>query len=87
MLIKIFKVARRDFIETVKTKIFLFGVLLVPLLVGGSIFLFCQDAAEKVSPAPRPDRKVTVVNPFAGNQRRHRQRFFQSITSTMLKGR
>jgi ABC-2 type transport system permease protein len=61
MIVKILKVARRDFIETVKTKVFLFGVLLVPLLIGGLIFGSAQ-MQKKSFEGPRPDRQVAIIN-------------------------
>ena len=34
---KIYKVAQREFVETVKTRTFLLGLLFIPLIIGGII--------------------------------------------------
>jgi len=35
---KIYKVAQREYAETVKTRTFLLGLLLIPFIIGGIIF-------------------------------------------------
>jgi len=56
---KILIVARREYIETVKTKTFLIGILVTPLIVGG-IILFTKSAA-KGKHGPRPAVKVGIT--------------------------
>jgi len=57
---KILKVARREYIDTVKTKTFIFGVLMTPVIIGGIIFftfLISRDIG-----GPRPPMKVAVTD-------------------------
>jgi ABC-2 type transport system permease protein len=56
---KILRVARREYIETVKTKTFLIGILVTPLIVGG-IILFTKSAA-KGEQGPRPAVRVGIT--------------------------
>ena len=58
---KIYKVAEREFAETVKTRTFLLGLLLIPLIIGG-IMLFGDKLAPRKD-APRPPVRVRVVGP------------------------
>ena len=57
---KILKVARREYIETVKTKTFIFGVLMTPVIIGGIIFFTSRISRDKGG--PRPPMKVTVTD-------------------------
>jgi ABC-type Na+ efflux pump permease subunit len=57
---KILKVARREFIETVKTKTFIFGVLMTPIIIGGIIFFTSRISRDKGG--PRPPMKVAVTD-------------------------
>ncbi len=58
---KISKVARREFVDTVKTRTFLLGLLFVPVLVVGIVFL-SKMMAEKGG-GPRPAVRVGVTSP------------------------
>ena len=58
---KIFKVARREYIETVKTKTFLLGILFSFILIG-VVFLISFRLQKKTLTGSLPDRHVTVVN-------------------------
>ena len=58
---KILDVARRDYIETVKTKTFLFGVLIVPIMVAVGIIV-PGKLMKKSFEGPRPDRQLAVLN-------------------------
>jgi ABC-2 type transport system permease protein len=58
---KIYKVAEREFTETVKTRTFLISLLFVPIIIGGVMFF-----SEKLAPrkdAPRPPVRVRVASP------------------------
>jgi ABC-2 type transport system permease protein len=57
---KILKVARREYIDTVKTKTFIFGVLMTPVIIGGIIFFTFLISRDKGG--PRPPMKVAVTN-------------------------
>ena len=58
---KIYKVARREFIDTVKTRTFLLGLLVIPVLVGG-IVLLGKRMAEHEGGARAPIR-VGITSP------------------------
>ncbi|MBN2294606.1 MAG: ABC transporter permease [Pirellulales bacterium] len=58
---KIFIVARREFIEMVKTKAFLFGVFLVPVIIGVFIF-FSQRLQRQMVSGPQPTKTVAVAD-------------------------
>ena len=60
---KIYKVAQREFMETVKTRTFLLGLLFIPLFIVGMIFLADKFAPRK--DAPRPPVRVRVASPSA----------------------
>jgi ABC-2 type transport system permease protein len=60
---KILKIAQREYIETVKTKTFLIGVLMVPVIIGGIIFFTSRISSDKSG--PRPPVKVAVTD-FSG---------------------
>jgi ABC-2 type transport system permease protein len=58
---KIYKVAEREFTETVKTRTFLISLLFIPIIIGGVMFF-----SEKLAPrkdAPRPPVRVRVASP------------------------
>jgi len=57
---KILKVARREYIETIKTKTFIFGVLMTPLIIGGIIFFTIMISRDKGG--PRPPLNVAVTD-------------------------
>ena len=58
---KILIVALRDYAETVKTKTFLFSLLLPPLVVG-LIFTFSGRFQRKAVPEPQPERRLAVLD-------------------------
>ncbi|MGD2094922.1 MAG: ABC transporter permease [Phycisphaerales bacterium] len=49
---KIFKVAHREYVESVKTKGFIIGILMVPFIIGGIIFFTSRMASNKTGPRP-----------------------------------
>ncbi|MBN1805859.1 MAG: ABC transporter permease [Sedimentisphaerales bacterium] len=49
---KILKIARREYIETVKTKAFIFGILMLPVMIGLIIFFVRRMSPEKTGPQP-----------------------------------
>ena len=55
---KILKIAQREYIETVKTKTFLIGILMTPVIIGGIIFFTSRISSDKSG--PRPPVKVAV---------------------------
>jgi ABC-2 type transport system permease protein len=57
---KILKVARREYIETIKTKTFILGVFMTPLIIVGIIFFASRMAGSKSG--PRPPLKVAVTD-------------------------
>jgi ABC-2 type transport system permease protein len=57
---RILKVAQREYVETVKTKTFLLGLLMVPLIIGGIIF-FSSRISQRPT-GPRPPIKVAVTD-------------------------
>jgi len=57
---KILKVARREYIETIKTKTFIFGVLMTPIIIGGIVFFTILISRDKGG--PRPPMKVAVTD-------------------------
>ncbi len=58
---KILKVAQREYLETVKTKMFLISIILTPVLVVGVILLSGRLMRESVT-GPRPARKIAVTD-------------------------
>ncbi len=68
---KIYLIARREFLETVKTRAFLFGVIFMPLIIMGAVFAIepLNKAAQKEKLALRKiavvDRHGGVFTPFA----------------------
>lgn len=61
---KIGKVARREFIDTVKTRTFLMSLLIVPVIIGGIVLLSKVMAEDKGG--PRPALRVAVTAPEDG---------------------
>jgi len=57
---KILKVAQREYIETVKTKVFLIGVLMAPVIIAGIIFF--TNLISRGEGGPRPPIKVGVTD-------------------------
>ncbi len=57
---KILKVAKREYIETAKTKTFIIGILMTPIIIGGIIFFASQTAGDKAG--PRPPIRVAVTD-------------------------
>ena len=58
---KMFHIAAREFLETVRTKIFLINLLLTPLLIVGTL-AFARHIQGKVHTGPRPERHLAVVD-------------------------
>ena len=58
---KLLKVAKREYVETVKTKTFILSILLMPLLMVGMVFI-SMKAQKKAMSGPRPDKLIAVVN-------------------------
>jgi len=57
---KILQVARREYIETIKTKAFIIGVLMAPLIVAGIIFFTNRLSHQQIG--PRPAIKVALID-------------------------
>jgi len=57
---KILKVAQREYIETVKTKTFILGIVMVPFIIGGIIFFTSRMARGKTG--PKPTIKIAVAD-------------------------
>ena len=57
---KILRVAQREYIETVKTKTFILGILMVPFIIGGIIFFTSRMSRDKTG--PQPPIKVAVTD-------------------------
>ena len=57
---KILKIAHREYMETVKTKAFIIGLLLTPVIIG-AIVLINSRVSRSIS-GPRPPRKVAVTD-------------------------
>jgi len=57
---KILRVAQREYIETVKTKTFIIGILMVPFIIGGIIFFTSRMSRDKTG--PQPPIKVAVTD-------------------------
>ena len=79
---KIVKVARREFLDTVKTRTFLLSLLLIPVLVVGIIFL--SKKMVQSEGGPRPAIRIGVTSPsdelfkriasaFEGHNKSHSQ--------------
>lgn len=61
MISKVFQIARREFLETVKTKAFIIGISIVPVFVAGVMF-FGGKLQQKAITGPREDIQVAVLN-------------------------
>ena len=72
---KIITIARREFIEMVKTKAFLFGVFLVPVIIGVFIF-FSQRLQRQMVSGPQPTKTVAVAD-FSGELAAELEPLFQ----------
>jgi ABC-2 type transport system permease protein len=57
---RILKVARREYIETAKTKTFIIGLLMTPIIIGGIVFFTSRITGDKAG--PRPPIKVIVTD-------------------------
>ncbi len=57
---RILKIARREFVETAKTKTFIIGVLMAPVIIGAIIFFTSRIAGDKAG--PRPPIQVAVTD-------------------------
>ncbi len=49
---RIVKVAQREYIETAKTKTFIIGILMAPIIIGGIVFFTTRATKEKKGPGP-----------------------------------
>ena len=61
MLNKIMQIVRREYLETVKTKAFLIGVLILPLFIG-VVIVFGGKMQKKAFTGPREDHHLAVLN-------------------------
>lgn len=59
---KIFKIAQREYIETVKTKSFILGIVMVPFMIGGIIFFTSRMSRDKTGPRPTVNVAVTDLS-------------------------
>ena len=57
---KILKIAQREYIETAKTKTFIIGLLMTPVIIGAIIFFTGRFSGSKAG--PRPPIKVAVTD-------------------------
>ncbi len=57
---RILKIAQREYVETVKTKAFIFGLLMTPVIIG-AIVLINKYISRSVT-GPHPPRKVVVTD-------------------------
>lgn len=57
---RILKVAKREYIETAKTKTFIIGILMTPIIIGGIIFFTSRLTGREAG--PRPPIKVVVTD-------------------------
>jgi len=60
MISKILKVAQREYAETVKTKTFILGVLMTPLIIGGIIYFSSRYAHSGTG--PRLPKQIVVID-------------------------
>ena len=49
---KILKIAQREYIETIKTKAFIFGIVMLPVMIGLIIFFVRRMSPDKAGPQP-----------------------------------
>ncbi len=57
---KILKVAQREYIETVKTKVFLISILMLPIMIVA--IMFFANRLSQTKAAPRPPMKIAVTD-------------------------
>lgn len=57
---RILKIARREYIETAKTKTFIIGLLMTPVIIGAIIFFSSRFSGSRAG--PRPPIKVAVTD-------------------------
>ena len=57
---RILKIAQREYIETAKTKTFIIGLLMTPVIIGAIIFFTSRITGDKAG--PRPHIKVAVTD-------------------------
>jgi ABC-2 type transport system permease protein len=57
---KILKIAQREYVETVKTKTFLIGILITPAIIG--MILFVNSRISRSITGPRPPKRVIVAD-------------------------
>lgn len=57
---RILKIARREYVETAKTKTFIIGLLMTPVIIGAIIFFTGRFSGSKAG--PRPPIKVAVTD-------------------------
>jgi ABC-2 type transport system permease protein len=57
---RILKIAQREYIETAKTKTFIIGLLMTPVIIGAIIFFSGRISGDKAG--PRPPIKVVVTD-------------------------
>jgi len=57
---RILKVAQREYIETAKTKTFIIGLLMTPVIIG--VIIFFTNRLSKDKDSPRPPIKVAVTD-------------------------
>lgn len=57
---KVFKIAEREFLDTVKTKAFVISLVITPLIAVGIIFI--TKMTSKAVEGPREPKKIAVVN-------------------------
>jgi len=57
---RILKVAQREYIETAKTKTFIIGLLMTPVIIG--VIIFFTKAISGGKAGPRPDIVVGVTD-------------------------
>jgi len=60
---KILKIAHREYVETVRTKTFLIGILITPAIIG--MIVFVNSRIRRSITGPRPPKKVIVAD-FSG---------------------
>lgn len=60
MMCRILKIARREYIETVRTKTFLFGLLMTPIIIG--LILYFTGRTRADLSGPRPASKIAVTD-------------------------
>jgi ABC-2 type transport system permease protein len=58
---KIYKVAQREFTETIKSRVFLISLVFVPIIIGG-LMVFGEKLAPRKD-APRPPVRIRVASP------------------------